>query len=39
MITYDLDNHYLINNFKVHPRAFQNNLDFFNIMVAQSIIY
>ena len=39
MITNDLDNHYLINNFQVHPETFQNDFDFLNIMVAQSIIY
>ena len=34
MITYDLNNHYLINNFYGYPEIFQNDLDFYNIMIA-----
>ena len=39
MITYDLDNYCPINSFEVHPETFQNDFDFLNIMVAQSVIY
>ena len=33
MITNDLDNHYLIDNFYVHSKTFQNDLNFLNVMV------